>query len=229
MSTEGDLPHTAGIADIRRKYRTPADVEQLRGADASRERLLRAAHELLIETRGAEPSVSQICGRAGLRSGMVSYCFGGKAALLDALLYRATESVMAEVKQLAASQLSPTDKLRRHIRGMVMSFVRYPYTQNISERLAAAGDSIRPITERFATPTLEFYRSLVVEGVAAGEFRADLEPNFLFVSTAGMCEFLFAAKDWLPLAGQEFDQELMERFAEHCTRLLLGGIAAPIH
>ena len=42
---------------------------------------------------------------------------------------------------------------------------------------------------------------------------------------AGMCEFLFAAKSWLPLAGERLDEQLLDRFAEHCAGILLNGIA----
>lgn len=212
-------------ADIRRKFRTPDEPEPLRGADASRERLLQATHELLIETGGAEPSVSQICARAGMQAGMVSYCFGGKRQLLNALLYRSTDDVLEELRNLAASELSPTEKLRKHVRGMIANFVRYPYAQHISEMLAATEPETRPVTERFAAPTLDFYRDLVAEGVTAGEFRADVDSNLLFFTTVGMCEFLFAAKSWLPLAGEQLDDQLLERFAEHCAGVLLNGIA----
>lgn len=214
----------AQAADIRQKYRVPDSPEPLRGADVSRERLLQATHELLLETGGAEPSVSQISARAGMQPGMVSYCFGGKRQLLDALMLRSTEHVMEELRNVAAADMPATEKLRRHVRRMVANFVRFPYTQHLSERLTAADPGIQPFAEHFAAPTLEFYRNLVAEGVAAGEFRAEIDSNLLFFSTVGMCEFLFAAKSWLPLAGEQLDEALIERFADHCANVLLTGI-----
>jgi AcrR family transcriptional regulator len=204
----------------------PAPPAQLRGADLSRERLLQATHELLLENGGAEPSVSQICGRAGMQLGMVSYCFGGKAQLLDALLRRGASEASRELEELVAADLSATQKLRRHIRGMIRNFVRYPYAQRLGEQVAANNAQSHAWAEIFATPALALYRKLVADGIASGEFRPDVDAGLLFFSSVGMCEFLFAAKSWLSLAGEVLDDALLDRFADHTVALLLQGVTA---
>jgi len=136
--------------------RLPPPAEEPRGAEITREKLLQATHELLLERRGADPSVSQICERAGVQVAMVSYCFGGKAQLLEALVERTTEVVVGELNQLAAREVSPEQKLRRHIAAVIRNFLRYPYTNQLSERLSA-GEAATALANTFAQPMLDFY------------------------------------------------------------------------
>jgi AcrR family transcriptional regulator len=189
----------------------------------TREKLLQATHELLDERAGAEPSVAQICERAGVQVAMVSYCFGGKAGLLEALVERTCAGVIEELDRLAAMDLPPDEKLRLHVAAMVRNFVKYPYVHQLSERLVAGEHTAERMASLFAKPTLAFYRDLL----ATGAFRPGLDPTLLFFSVVGACEFLFAARSWLAEgAGETLDEALVERFTTHTIELVLHGIAA---
>jgi AcrR family transcriptional regulator len=191
-----------------------------KGADATREKLLQATHELLIERGGAEPSVSQICERAGVQASMVSYCFGGKAQMLEALVDRLREGVKAELERLSALDLAPEEKLRRNVRAMVRNFIRFPYGAQLSERLSAGAVHGEQIATVFGDAMVPFYAELLSEG--HGVFR-ELDPRLLFVSIAGMADYFSAARS---LFAREPEQELIERFTDHTIELLLDGIRA---
>lgn len=191
-----------------------------RGADATREKLLQATHELLIERGGGEPTVSQICARAGVQVGMVSYCFGGKAQMLEALVDRLRDGVQAELDRLAALDLDPEEKLRRNIRAMIRNFVRFPYGSQLSERLRAGEAHGEQIATVFGDAMVPFYAELLDEG--RGVFR-ELDPRLLFVSIAGMADYFSAARS---LFTHEREQELIERFTDHTIELLLSGVRA---
>jgi TetR/AcrR family transcriptional regulator len=167
--------------------------------------------------------VSQICARAGVRLAMVSYCFGGKAQMLDALVDRAVSEIMAEQEQLIALQLPPEQALWRQVTATVRNFVRYPYMNSLSERLHAGNASVARMTETFVRPTLAFYRELIDAGVRQGTFRPT-DPVMLLFSVVGMCEFLFAARSWLEDTGETLDEDLINRFSTHTVELLLHGI-----
>jgi AcrR family transcriptional regulator len=194
-----------------------------RGAEVTGEKLLQATHELLYERAGEEPSVSQICERADVRVAMVSYCFGGKAQLLDALVERAVDGIMAEQAELVARDLPPEEALAVQVEATVRNFVRYPYMSSLSERLAAGDRTAGRMAASFVDPTLGFYRDTVAAGVAAGTFRP-VDATLLFFSIVGMCEFLFAARSWLTHAGETLDDALVDRFAEHTVELVLQGL-----
>lgn len=190
-----------------------------RGADATREKLLQATHELLIERAGAEPSLSQICDRAGVQTGMVRYCFGGKEQMLTALVERLRDGVGAELDRLAELDLSPEEKLRRNIRAMIRNFAQFPYGSQLSERLRVGRGHGAQIADVFGGAVVPFYAQLLADG----PFR-ELDPRLLFASIAGMADYFSAARS---LFADEPDDELFERFTDHTVTLLLDGIRAP--
>lgn len=198
----------------------PAVSYAPKGADATREKLLQATHELLVERAGAEPTVSQICERAGVPVGMVSYCFGGKTQMLEALVLRLRDGVKAELDRLSAVDLEPEEKLRRNVRAMVLNFVRFPYGSQLSERLRAGRSHGEQIASIFGDAMVAFYSELLGEAVREGVFR-EVDPRLLFVSIAGMSEYLAAARR---LFAEAPDDELVERFTDHTIELLLNGI-----
>ena len=63
-------------------------------AEATRERLLQATHELLSERGGGTVSVSEISERANANVAMVKYCFGNKDGLI-----RISQGVHAYLKE----------------------------------------------------------------------------------------------------------------------------------
>lgn len=198
----------------------------VKGAEQTAEKLLQATHELLVEHGGVEPSVAELCERAGVQVGMVSYCFGGKTQLLEALLERTLAGVIAELRRLETTDLPPKEKLRRHVAGVIRNFVRYPYAQRLSQTLAAGGPPVARMADQFAGPLLAFHERLLREGVERGEFR-EVDPTLFFFSLVGASEFLFAGRSWLDdLAGEQIDEAMVERFTEHTTELVLRGIGS---
>ncbi|MCW3039317.1 MAG: hypothetical protein JWM31_1222 [Solirubrobacterales bacterium] len=203
----------------------PPRPEPPRGAEATAEKLLQAAHELLDASAGVEPSVSQICERAGVKLAMVSYCFGGKAQLLEALFDRVIGGMMAEQEALAARGLPPEETLAVQVEATVRNLVRYPYVHSLGPRLAAGERAVTRMSETFVRPTRDFYARLIDDGVASGVFRP-IDPELLVFSVVGMCDFLFVARDWHEDAGKRMDKDLIERFVRHTVEFVLHGVAA---
>ncbi len=207
----------------------PRPAEPPRGAGATAERLLQAAHELLYEREGGVFSVSEMCGRADANVAMVKYCFGNKEGLLLALVTRITDSFRADFEALAAQDLGWREKLERHVAGIVRSYVRYPYINRLlADQLRRADEpGTRALSESFAAPMGAFHRELLAEGRRAGEVR-DADPVLFFFSVVGMCEFIFSARGWLRHGfGLTLDDELVERYIDHVVALVLSGVAGP--
>lgn len=207
----------------------PRPAKPPRGADATAERLLQAAHELLYEREGARFSVSEMCGRADANVAMVKYCFGNKEGLLLALVMRITGSFRADFEALAAADLGWREKLERHVAGIVRSYVRYPYINRLlADQLRRADEpGTRALSQSFAAPMGAFHRELLAEGRRAGEVR-DIDPALFFFSVVGMCEFIFSARGWLTHGfGRTLDDELVEQYVEHVVALVLAGVTGP--
>lgn len=223
------MPAVPKPAATRHRPRTPGQLPAPdtppKGADVTREKLLQATHELLFELGGEEPSVSQICERADVRVAMVSYCFGSKAGLLEALGERTITHMMAEEEHLIALGLPPEEALALHVRAMVLNFVRYPYFSSLSERIAAGDPTATGMAQTVARPTIDFYRDLLAQGAASGVFRDDVDPTLLWFSIVGMCEFIFNARSWLTETGETLNDALVDRFVAHTVELVLHGLA----
>jgi TetR/AcrR family transcriptional regulator len=197
-----------------------------RSADLTAEKLLQAAHDLLVERAGQGASVSEICARAQVNVAMVKYCFGNKDGLLDALLERALRRLAGELERLSAAELAPEAKLRRHVGEIVRNYVRYPYVNRLmNERLLAADpESVDRISQSFAIPAREFYATLLAAGLQDGAWR-QLDPTLFFFSVVGLCEFLFSARPLLERAfDQDMDADLVERYSAQVADLVVGGV-----
>ena len=196
-------------------------------AGLTRELLLGATHELLYERGGATVSISEICGHAGVNVAMVKYCFGNKDGLMLALITRITDSFGAELQELAGVEADWHVKLDRHLREVVRNYMRYPYlTRLLMDQLRSADEQgNRVLSQSLVIPLSDFHRQLLDEARRKGELRRPVDPVLFFFSVVGMCEFVFAAQPWLTFTfGLELDDDLVGRYADHVSTLVLAGL-----
>jgi hypothetical protein len=92
----------------------------------ARERLLDTASRLMSDRHGINVSLSEIAAHSGLNSALVKYYFGNKEGLLVALVERDAAVELRRVRNLLATDLSPSEKLRLHIAGIINGFSRRP-------------------------------------------------------------------------------------------------------
>jgi AcrR family transcriptional regulator len=197
-----------------------------RSADQTAAKLVRAAHDLLVERAGQSASVSEICARADVNVAMVKYCFGSKDGLLDALLEQALRQLAQEIDRLADTDLPPSEKLRRHVGGIVRNYVRFPYVNRLmNERLLAADpEAVDRIGASFALPARDWYATLLQEGRAHEGWR-EADPTVFFFAIVGLCEFLFSARPLLERGfGESIDDALVQRFSDQVADLAIAGI-----
>src|SRR5712675_1824541 len=87
--------------------------------NATAEKLLVAASELMIGRSSIEVSLSDIAQKSGVNAALVKYHFGNKDGLLLALLARDAATEVANVEYLLAQPIAPTAKLKLHIAGII--------------------------------------------------------------------------------------------------------------
>jgi AcrR family transcriptional regulator len=190
-------------------------------------RLLKAAGELMTERDTIDISLSELARKSGINAALVKYHFGNKDGLLLALLVRDSQTELENLDYLLRLPISPTEKLKLHIAGVIKAYHRSPYLNRLIHRLLYESNAkvSQEVARQFAMPVFEFQRRLLEEGVAAGEFRKT-DPALFYISLIGACDHLFhgrAAMSGVLGIGAVTD-EVRRRYVVHMTELICGGI-----
>ncbi|WP_424628282.1 TetR family transcriptional regulator [Bradyrhizobium sp. SYSU BS000235] len=194
--------------------------------NATAAKLLVAAGDLMIERNSTDISLSDIAEKSGVNSALVKYHFGNKDGLLLALLARDAGAEMANLAFVLDQPISPTEKLKRHIAGIINAYYRFPYLNRLIHLLLHQGSekTAREVNRFFVTPLFEFQRRLLAEGIAAGEFRK-VDPALFYTSLVGACDHLFYGRQMSARFGANGITDAVRRqYIAHMTNLILGGM-----
>jgi AcrR family transcriptional regulator len=191
------------------------------------EKLLVAASELMIERSSIDVSLSDIAQKSGVNAALVKYHFGNKDGLLLALLARDAASEVANLEYLLAQPISPTEKLKLHIAGIIRAYRRFPYMNRLIHYLRheTSAEVAGEVSKFFVAPLLDFQRRLLSEGIRAGEFRK-VDPVFFYTSLIGACDHLFFGRQAMSRAsgvGPVTDQVCRD-YIKHMEALICGGM-----
>src|SRR5580698_1609153 len=191
------------------------------------EKLLVAASELMIERNSIEVSLSDIAQKSGVNAALVKYHFGNKDGLLLALLARDAATEVTHLEYLLAQPITPTEKLRLHIAGIIRAYRQFPYMNRLIHYLLheSSTDAANEVSKFFVAPLLDFHRRLLAEGVKAGEFR-DVDPVLFYTSLVGACDHLFFGRHAMSRAigvGPVTD-EVCRQYIAHMEALICGGL-----
>ena len=197
------------------------------GRNATADRLIVAASDLMIARSSIEISLSDIAQKSGVNAALVKYHFGNKDGLLLALLARDAATEMAQLEYLLAQPIAPTAKLKLHIAGIIRAYHRFPYMNRLIHYLLheSSTEAADEVSKFFVAPLLDFHRRLLAEGIKAGEFRA-IDPVLFYTSLIGACDHLFFGRHAMSRAtgvGPVTD-EVCRQYIKHMETLICGGI-----
>jgi AcrR family transcriptional regulator len=191
------------------------------------EKLLLAASALMIERSSIDVSLSDIAQKSGVNAALVKYHFGNKDGLLLALLARDAETEVANLEYLLSQPISPTEKLKLHIAGIIRAYRRFPYMNRLIHYLLheTSEEAASEVSKFFVAPLLDFQRRLLSEGIRAGEFRK-VDPVFFYTSLIGACDHLFFGRKAMSRAsgvGPVTDQVCRD-YIRHVEALICAGM-----
>lgn len=194
--------------------------------NATAAKLLEAAGDLMVERNSTDISLSDIAQKSGVNAALVKYHFGNKDGLLLALLARDAGAEMANLAFVLDQPISPTEKMRRHIAGIINAYYRVPYLNRLIHLLLHQGSEAtsKEVHRFFINPLFDFVRRLLDEGVAAGEFRK-VDPALFYISLNGACDHLFYGRQMnARFLGSRITDEIRRQYISHMTKLILGGL-----
>ena len=204
---------------------TPATKQAVKNTTA--EKLLVAASELMIERSSIEVSLSDIAQKSGVNAALVKYHFGNKDGLLLALLARDAATELSNLEYLLAQPITPTEKLKLHIGGIIRAYRRFPYMNRLIHYLLheTSAEAAAEVSKFFVAPLLDFHRRLLSEGLKAREFRK-VDPVLFYTSLIGACDHLFFGRKAMSRATGvgPITDEVCRQYIRHMEALICGGM-----
>lgn len=214
----------------RAQLNTSVPTKLAAGKNATADKLLVAASELMIERASIEVSLSDIAQKSGVNAALVKYHFGNKDGLLLALLARDAATEMSQLEYLVSQPITPSAKLRLHIGGIIRAYHQFPYMNRLIHYLLheSSPSAANEVSKFFVAPLLDFHRRLLAEGIKAGEFRK-IDPVLFYTSLIGACDHLFFGRHAMSRAvgvGPVTD-EVCREYIKHMEALIFGGVLNP--
>lgn len=214
----------------RAQLNTSVPTKLPAGKNATADKLLVAASELMIERASIEVSLSDIAQKSGVNAALVKYHFGNKDGLLLALLARDAATEISQLEYLLAQPITPSAKLRLHIGGIIRAYHQFPYMNRLIHYLLheSSTAAANEVSKFFVAPLLDFHRRLLAEGIKAGEFRK-IDPVLFYTSLIGACDHLFFGRHAMSRAvgvGPVTD-EVCREYIKHMEALIFGGVLNP--
>lgn len=195
-----------------------------------REDILAAAASVFQERGYHGATMADIAARVHLTAGSLYHHFpAGKRDLLLAVLNESIEAVLAEVQAICAEAAPASDRLRRMILSHVTNVtnnVSFGVTMVFEIRALRSLDGGDAERDRFLKRRNEFeqcFRSVIDEGLAAGEFRRVDVPVFV--------KAMLGAHNWISvwyraegrLAGSQIAAQMADMFLAALRRASPGS------
>src|SRR5262249_50853519 len=115
------------VATKTRRSRPPGRPPRARAADDVKRDLIEAARLLFARRGFGEVGIRELSRAAGVTPGMISYYFGGKQGLYEAMLAAVFEDILAHARELAAQSPETTRPLEGLVRLYASTLAAHPW------------------------------------------------------------------------------------------------------
>lgn len=208
--------------------------------NAKQLQIIEVAERLFSQKGFAGTSVRDIAQEADVNVSMISYYFGSKEKLIEALFQlRMTESSNRLETLVMTSDLSALQKFNVFIDSVVDRLMGNQCFHNImmreqlsSERTQVITDYIRGLKLR----NVELIRRMIREGQEAGEFRNDINVSLVTTTLYGTVNYAIASQDFYKtindlghLTDDEFQAHLRQELSSHLKNLFKSTITNEHH
>lgn len=141
-------------------------------------------------------SIRELARTANVNSALISYYFGGKEGLYQEVLEEQFILIAQMLKRFEESPpSSPTEAIITYAKNISAIHEQRPYlTRFILSELINPTPCCEAVVKKYISCIFGFLHTTFEEGVAKGEFKADLDHDFATVSLAGIMNFFFIAK-----------------------------------
>ncbi len=158
-------------------------------ATDTRSKLIRAGIDLFSRQGFRESSVRELTRSAGANLGGITYHFGSKAALYEAVFGAVAQPVREVLERAAAEGGSALDRIERCVRAHFAYLQRHPELPRLIVRHLAGSRPLPEPARRAMQGNIGLVAGLVAQGQREGLVRAG-DPRLMALSVAGQPIFL---------------------------------------
>ncbi|WP_344967880.1 TetR/AcrR family transcriptional regulator [Salinactinospora qingdaonensis] len=202
----------AGQSDIARR-RTQRRLASGRKSDARWQEVLEGAGRVFQRVGYPQATLEDVANEVGINRATLYYYVGTKEELLVSLLYRPIEQMRVDLEEIVAKEMPPGQKLATALRTYLVALSERPELfiflgENIDKVMTVhEAEEIQRNADRYG----RLLTSVIADGAASGEFRADLDPQVATMGIIGMVNWMYR---WYEESGSKSLVELGETFVE---------------
>lgn len=189
--------------------------------------LIRAARELFALRGYDGTSVRAITARASANLGAITYHFGSKQALHDAIIASVMGPGRERIIEAAAGPGTPLDRLEAVVRGFFSYLHENPDAIPLMLGVMLSSRPLPDVVRRTIEANVETVSLLIAEGQRNGSVRSG-DPRMLALSVAAQPLWLALARRALyeGVAIDQTDPETRAQLVESVLRFVRAGLAA---
>ena len=190
---------------------------------------MEVAEDLIAEKGFNGTSVRDIAEKAGVNLAMISYYFGSKDKLLEAIFERRGEHTKLILEDLANKEgMSSLDKMNLLVDHYLQKIVKQQCFHRIMvrEQTVSSNDAIAALILKMKRQNFEVVKRLVTEGQKKGEFRKGVDVSLLMSTMLGTSNQLITSQFYYrelnnlqDMPEAEFQKHLHKKLASHLKHL----------
>lgn len=191
--------------------------------------IMEAAEKLFAEQGFAGTSVRDIAEAAHVNLAMISYYFGSKEKLMEAMFhYRGAHFKIQLENILQNKNLSPIQKVEKLIDDYIDRIFKKQYFHKIMtrEQMASCSGSISEHIIQLKQTNQSLIKQLIHEGQKAGDFKKNVDVSFLMMTLVGTVGQLVTAQHYYrkmneldKLSDEEFEKHMKKKLSSYLKNL----------
>lgn len=188
-----------------------------------KENLLTIATRLFAEKGYYGVSIRELASAAGVNSSLISYHFGGKESLYNAVLAKQF-AVLSKVDGLCHAEADTLKKFEQYVRAILARYRENPYllrfyTSELTNPTACFEIIVKPAIKDVIQNLLDTFS----DGLSHQQFRQGLDPIDTVVAFAGMINFYVLLE---PVTGEKIPRspERDEKLIQHIMNIFTNGV-----
>jgi AcrR family transcriptional regulator len=187
--------------------------------------IMEAAEQLFAEKGFDGTSVRDISDSAGVNLAMISYYFGSKEKLLEALFsYRSENSVMKVESLLQDKATNPLQKIYHLIDYYIDKFQNQTCFHKIMSREQVHNhrNTVTELIQQFKKRNQDLVKQLIHEGQKSGEFKKNIDIPIMMATLVGTVSHLVTTQHYYremnnlqSMPDEEFKKLLKKKLSHH--------------